>query len=391
MKVRLLLSVFLPALILQSCTWLYPAPLPERKMVIYYASAHNNSLSGSIASNVQDLRDGYLPDIKDTNNVMMVYYHLADNRPRLSRFAKNDNDEFVEEILMDYPHSATMPTYSLEEISISQVIVDAQTAFPSTRRSLIISTHGSGYFPENYTLYDETTSKAVGPDDNIAIGLPELADAITGYHYDLIVFDCCFMGGIETVAEFADICDYVIGAPTETMTAGMTRYDTVEPLFKMEPEAAGMEICKRFMTHARQESAYSSSATVALYKTANFPSLASICNTIFDEAGSKTSTISIDEIQKYHRSASYWFFDLDDFIKQLLTDSEGTVDPSYSTFQSALSDVVIYKDCTPQFLGLTIDTEKYSGISTYIPRSNYEILNEYYRRLEWNKETKLVN
>ena len=63
-------------------------------------------------------------------------------------------------------------------------------------------------------------------------------------------------------------------------------------------------------------------------------------------------------------------------------------DAEYRDFISALDQAVIYKDATDAFLSITI--KNYSGLSIYIPRPEYTVLNNYYKTLQWNQATGLV-
>jgi len=372
--------------------WLYPKADPDRNMVIFYGAAHTNGLSTPLTADIDELRNGYLPDTDDKSNILVVYYHLSDNMPRLSRFSKDSNGELREEVLVNYSNSVLLPTYSLEDISISQVIKDAETLYPSKRHSLIFSTHGSGFFPANYHHPKSSAGEsfAIGPDDNLEIDIIAFSDLLSEYHFDTIVYDCCFMGCVEASYELADCCDYVVSSPAETMTAGITSEFIIEPLFNMDPENAAREICKGYMNLVRTDSKYSNSGTISLVKTSELKELATICRQIFLKYGSKAETMDVSAVQPYHRSNSYWFFDFDDFIKNLLTDEEGVIDSQYDEFHAALSKVVIFKDATPKFLNLTIDSTKYSGLSTYIPRRSYTDLNAFYAKTAWNKAVSLI-
>ena len=57
----------------------------------------------------------------------------------------------------------------------------------------------------------------------------------------------------------------------------------------------------------------------------------------------------------------------------------------------ALNNAVIYKAATPSFLGVQIDPEKYSGLSTYIPLAPSDPeLDAYYKLFQWNKDVQML-
>jgi hypothetical protein len=66
-----------------------------------------------------------------------------------------------------------------------------------------------------------------------------------------------------------------------------------------------------------------------------------------------------------------------------LAGQQGAADAA--AFKTALDKAVIYKAATPDFLNLTIDPAKYSGVGVYIPSTGEEKLIEFYRQYDWEK------
>ena len=110
--------------------------------------------------------------------------------------------------------------------------------------------------------------------------------------------------------------------------------------------------------------------------------LAAACKQVFQNHSAEIMTIDRSQIQPYFRYGKHWYYDLDDFVSRLAEDA------SYRNFSNMLNQVVVYKDATEQFID--IDIEKYSGLSIYIPRPEYTVLNNFYKTLDWNKATGLV-
>ena len=69
-------------------------------------------------------------------------------------------------------------------------------------------------------------------------------------------------------------------------------------------------------------------------------------------------------------------------MRRVATESE------LSAFASALNQAVIFKDTTPYVLDIPM--KHYSGLSSYIPRPEYTVLNNYYKTLAWNQAAGLV-
>ena len=371
---------------LVGCEALEPEPEPERNVVLYYVSTHDNGLSAYTEENLAELKTGYLPSRDDETTVFLAYYHLEEHAPILSRFSRNADNEFVEDTLMVYPGSTMMSTKSLEKSSLQQVLGDAEALYPATTRSIIFSTHGSGFLPSS--AFEST--KFMGPDDDVYLDITDLATALKSYHFDVIVFDCCYMSCVEVAYQLKDVCDYMVASATEVMATGLTRSDIVEPLFTLEPEKAAVKVAELYMNHVRNEGEYSEAGTIGVVRSGGLDSLAKACKSIYSNNRSSMSSISRDSIQHYSRQSVYnHMFDLDDYVSHILTAEDGTFDQdSYNSFRSALDYAVIFEDSTPTFLGLTIN--HHCGVSIYIYSSQETSINSFYKSLAWNKATNQI-
>ena len=83
-----------------------------------------------------------------------------------------------------------------------------------------------------------------------------------------------------------------------------------------------------------------------------------------------------------------FFDDFEDILVQA-----GISDSDKVQFESVLNSCIMYKAATEWFLqgsgGFKIDT--FSGLSMYLPCNGSAYLNNFYRTLEWNKVTELVD
>jgi len=136
------------------------------------------------------------------------------------------------------------------------------------------------------------------------------------------------------------------------------------------------------MEQYRAQSGQYQSATISLVRSAGLNALAAACKPIFQQHREQILTIDRSKIQPYFRFNKHWYYDLDDFVGRVATDTE------YRTFISALDQTVVFKDATDSFL--SIDIKHYSGLSIYIPRPEYTVLNNFYKTLQWNQATGLV-
>lgn len=396
----LLTALCATLLTVTSCDWFSPREKDRQVLLIYFAG--NNSLTQEGQGDFEDLRGAWLPGQKETDKIVLVYHHFMDRTPALVRLSRDKKGVLVEETIQEYPFS----TNSATKETLSAVLNDAEEAWPATRRSLILWSHATGYLPAGYysdpkdqepkgpvqwsvpgnTLENDPYAhmvKSFAEDHGTEMELADLRSALSSRHYEFVLFDCCFMADVEVAYELRNVCDYLLFSPTEILSDGFPYETMVQPVFTQKPEEALRTIAQNFMAHYRAMSGVYCSATVSVVRTAGLEPLAAACRPIFQNHQDQILTINRSSIQAYHRfSNQYWFYDLDDFVGRVASDAE------YATFLSALHGAVIFKDATDSFLGLTI--KHYSGLGSYIPRPSYTVLNNYYKTLQWNKATGLV-
>ena len=80
----------------------------------------------------------------------------------------------------------------------------------------------------------------------------------------------------------------------------------------------------------------------------------------------------------------HWFWDLNDFIKNLATASES------AEFENLLKAICICKYTTGQMIDLDIDPARFSGISCYINSPIDDELDTYYKGYAWEKVANMV-
>ena len=71
------------------------------------------------------------------------------------------------------------------------------------------------------------------------------------------------------------------------------------------------------------------------------------------------------------------FFDFGDYIRKMTTEEE------YNSFKKLLDRVVVYKAATEKLFGDEVPADKFSGLTSYIPFSEWSDMNTYYYTLDW--------
>ena len=376
-----ILAFLLVVLCAASCDWFSPDK-KERQVVLLYFAA-NNSLSLEGESDVEVLKNGWLPGLKEKEKVVLVYRHFTDQTPVLSRLSLDKKGNTVEEVIREYPFD----TNSAQVATLKAVIADAEAAWPAQRHSIVLWSHGSGFLPEGY--YTDPAEQGGGAsllsfaeDHGTEMEISALRDALSRFHYEFVLMDCCLMGNVEVAYELRNCCDYIVFSPTEILSDGFPYESMMEPVFTHPAETAMKIVCKSYMDQYLKQSGVYQSATVTLVRTSALERLAAACKPIFQQNQQQILTLDRSRVQPYFRFNKHWFYDLDDFVGLVSDEAQ------YTTFISALDQAVIYKDATPEFIGIKI--QHYSGLSIYIPRADYTVLNNYYKTLAWNQATGLV-
>ncbi len=399
-----ILILILAAFCLTGCDYWFECDQRDRQVLLVYM-AGNNDLTINGQRDYRDMLSSYLPSVMNEDRILLVFRHFADEKPVLNRLCRDTSGNAVEELIREYPvdfNSATGAT-------LAAVLADAERAYPADRHGIVLWSHSSGFLPSNYDhgTYEldsdmprwgeasvqndpyahlvkssDSVVKSFGTDRGSVIEINDLKEALGRYHYDFILFDSCQMGNVEVAYELKDCCDYLVFSPSEILSDGFPYPEMIHPIFTLTPREAMLNICKSYMAFYRTKDGIDRSACIAMVKTSGLEKLADACRPIFRDHHDEILSIDRSPIQRYFRCNEFAFYDIDDFVGRVADERE------YRAFAAALNDVVVFKDATDYFFNINI--EHYSGLSIYIPRANYTYLNNYYRTLQWNQATELV-
>lgn len=407
-----LLIAILALVSLSSCEEVKGSPeefQKKGKTILVYMAANNN-LSEDARNNLADMQKGYIPD-GDGN--LVVYFHYPNQNPLLLNLKHNETGAIAIDTVYRFParNSATAA-------SLTSAINVTATYFPAEEYGLILWSHATGWLPVSYyaenpkspfsNSYSQSAfgdnnvetiekyangedpyahmvkmvkgnrngilSRSFGSEDGVEIDLKEMVKALP-FKFSFIICDACLMGGIEVAYQLKDSTDYLLFSPTETLANGMPYSVIMQHLFSNPTDLTA--VAKEYYNFYNSQTSLRY-ATISLVKTSELENLASIAKGIFDSSREKISTVNINGVQRYFRSNKHWFYDIGDFIGQIATEQE------HKKFIDALGKAVIYKAATPYFIDIPIDSEKFSGLSTYIPYFNESELDSYYRSLDWN-------
>jgi len=216
-------------------------------------------------------------------------------------------------------------------------------------------------------------------------------------HLDCLVFDACFMGGVEVAYEFRNVADKICFSPAEVPGNGYIYTNFAQEL--LSDQASPEDFARTYFEYYEQafvsgtgpDAAYGVTSTAI--DCTKMDALAGVCRNLFSKYRSAIAALQRNAVQPYFRSSGYYnrdepfFFDLEDILIQA-----GITRNERAALEDALDECITYKAATtafmPKYGGFQI--EIYSGLSMYLPSCGSLGLDEFYKTLSWNKATSLV-
>ena len=204
--------------------------------ILIYMDADNNLDSGSdnnynsIFADINEMEQ--VGSTEDMDVVLLVdrVVNSSWEKPRIYHIQKDTNLEVVNSIILKkYSYELNMG----DSATLHGFIEYGINNFPSEKYILILWSHGSGWYPEriNKSLKSSIVGKkiirsiirSVGSDvshNKDGLNLPEIKQALKGYFFETIMFDACFMGGIELAYQLKDISKSIVFSQGEVPTSG---------------------------------------------------------------------------------------------------------------------------------------------------------------------------
>ena len=400
---------------------------PDRVFIVY--SCGFNNLASYLNEDIKEICEGYA-SVKGKNHVVIFSHRTKNggnystpNSPVIAQLRKNKEGKVYRDTLLVMEPA----TVSANSETLHEALSFIKDKFQDAEYSILFSSHGTGWTPDGYCVkpddFDPTgsipismsrrkiaPSWGVAPEDggpvvksfgvqNITsntyheMDITDMADAFP-MKMKSIIFDACFMGGVEVVYELKDVTDYIIASQTEILADGMDYKTMLSYVFEGEGMFGSIQkmtdYCENFYNYYNSQSYVKyKSATISLTDCTRLDELADVCSVLFakyrDEIAELEGSINV---QRYFRleyaNEHKWFFDLEDILLNCnITEEEK------ATLKNALDNCVIYKAATERFIS-DINLRNHSGLSMYLPYKDRTYLNNFYKTLSWNKATGLV-
>lgn len=399
-----------------------------------------NNISSFLADDVRDLEDGFIPGNSAQDNLLFVFSHNTDGpyskatSPVLTRLYKGSDGQIHRQKLIEF-ESGSIPN---TKESLSRVLNYIRDNYHPDSFGILMSSHGSGWTPPGYCTKPDLYEKGTGSSGSILLsercsatnevhemtpwngfvpyfdtGVPPLtksfgqtiipSDTSMSYETDIkelaegipfkleyIIFDACFMGGVEVAYELRDKCRFLCFSQTEILADGMN-YKTMMSHLLEKKEADVISLGKEFYDYYNKQSGYNRSATISVIDCSKMDPLVEVCEDFFSRHDIDSKNCASDELQPYFRSQYAknhgWFYDLRSIFVAAGADEE-----ELKLLDAALAQSVVYNEATEYFMegdgGFRV--KSHCGFSMYLPYPDRTYLNNYYKTLAWNKATGLI-
>lgn len=398
----------------------------RRVMLLY--SAGFNSLTSFLTEDIEELKTGWLPGRSRNDDIVLVYSHFPEsygsysvpNPPVLTRVYKGPDGYAVADTLVVYDSSVI----SSSPLQLNRVLSYVKDMFPAAGYGMIFSSHATGYLPAGFyqnpgdyiyikgkarMLMDMSGQgaaaypyvelpaepgmpavKSIGQDQvgtygnytSYEIELADFAEAIP-MKLDYLLFDACLMGGIEVAYELRDKTDKIGFSQAEVLAEGFN-YNALTSHLLLEGLPDPVGVCRDYFEQYEIKDGIERSATISTIDCNGLGPLTELCAELFDRYRAQINSLSSGSVQRYYRSNYHWFYDLESILVEA-----GITEDELARLHDALDACVLYKNHTPSFMN-TFRIKTFSGFSMYLPSHGHDELDEYYKTLEWNKATGLV-
>ena len=407
-----------------------PGRLPDqngRKVLLLY-SAGLNSLNGYLAKDIEELRGGYIPSDKSSDDVLLVFSRITDAysrrgcdpvSPVLTRLYVDQEGESICDTLYTFPPE----TVASSGETLMAVLTMIRDRFPASGYGMVFSSHASGWTPPgyyndpsrydseydngstvtwrrsyswtsfepNYEFPDLPAVKSIGQDllvgSSREMDLEEFAAAIP-FKLDYLLFDACLMGCVEVAYELKDKAECIGFSQAEVLADGFNYKTLASHLLEGETPDP-VSVCRDYFEFYDSKTGTSRSATIALVDCSKMDALALVCRDLFGKYREAIRSVDPSAVQGYFRFGRHFFYDLEDIlIKSGIDAGERTA------LEQAVDACVIYRAATPSFIktgSSGFDINVFSGFSMYLPADGTSFLDDYYKaHILWNDATGLV-
>ncbi|WP_367210536.1 clostripain-related cysteine peptidase [Sphingobacterium sp. R2] len=330
---------------------------------IFYMSGNNN-LRYDIENAIVKLQKGYTP-IKGKK--ILVYIKNSDNFSYILEIRNSKMSSINSDTIKVYQNrNASDPSH------LKEVLSDVKKLYPSTKYSLILSSHATAWYPPTTVKF-----KSFGLDQNQELEIRDFKNSLKDIKFEYIIFDACYMSSIEVLHEIRNSAKYVVASPSEVISYGFPYEKIANRLF------GGVDdlkiICDEYVNYYESLEDKYKSANVALIDLSKIQKFTAYLKPLFIDH--LAENISIKSVQQlvFDDNIDLEAYDFLDLIKA------STID--IKKVKPKLEELVLYKRYTVAFNGKRVNN--FCGLSIYYPFKNKKNIfyNNYYKSYSFYQDS----
>lgn len=374
-----------------------PSAEAVRTILVYMAA--DNNLSTYVHDNLDGMRQAMDGDISSGYNLVAFVDRVGAHSALV-----NITDGRIDTLKV---WSQNLQSSSPDVLSM--VINTVIESFPAESYGLIFWGHGSGWIPyQVHSRVDPQRLRSAGKTQTIEMlqiqpdtlvpfvdtrascvdtgngkyewmNTSQIAEAIPDSLFDFILFDQCFMSGVEIAYDLRTKANWMIGSAVEILAYGYPYASVMQSLFYGDYRSA----CRIFYDYYDARSGDERTAAVALINLSEIANVANTFRKVVDNA-----TIDVDNLefwyslQRCDRYINHVMFDFLD-VAERLEPGAAVIDE----FRAALAKCVSYSLNT-QWVVNSLELKKCCGMNCYVPIRRYDQdINPFYISSSWNQVT----
>lgn len=354
----------------------------DSRTVLVYMVAEN-SLSGASVGDLNEMLLG----VKNSNLYAAdkVVVYLDDTRlPRIYCIDRNVTAQTYTALVPEVEYEEDVNSASKEQFD--EVLQYVKEHHPANSYGVVLWSHASGWLPSPLEIQSSSAKsrrKAFGidngknttSDNGSQMSISDIAQALENFGgTDFIFFDACFMQTIEVAYELRNATKYIIASPAEIPGPGAD-YRTMIPACFQKDDWAEAMLSAYYDSYSDMISGYG--LVISSVDTKAMPNFAAYVKSVVANEHKVLLSVNYNNVQRYFRFVSWGyqhpdFYDARGVMKNVL---EGE---SYAQWLEEEAKFVTCKHTSSWYSAFNrnlnyIDASQCSGISMYVPLSQYEL------------------
>lgn len=358
-------------ILITSCNKSEPDELSVGKESILIYLIADNDLDVCVNFTVETIYEG----VKQSpfGSEVLLYVDSYSEKPYLKKISRDLDGRLNETLIATYEEQISTSSSVMEH-----VLTDMINACSYSKYGLVIWSHGNGWYP-GYAP-SEVNTKWVGLDGSYSMNINTLKYTISDLaHFDYIMFDACYMGGIETFYELKDCADYIIASPSSVMGQGFPYHRMIKYL-QLGNSKGMIGACDQYISYYNSAPEDYRYASICCVRCSEIDSLSSVVKCGLSEP----MLMPIDQLPEYQAfdgPGQYMYFDFLDYYSSIMKDGG-------ESLRIQLDKTVLFKSSTHQVLAMNPEmpvpiSNDFCGMNSYIPHQNQDFFNYCFYQTAW--------